>query len=367
MLAFAALMIDINYIRMSALQAQNAADAAAHAATITLRGGGSESEAQSIGEAVVNLNTIAGTSVHSTSNTTFAFGGWDYDTRSFDPTASYTNAVQVTVRRRGGTNDGPLDLLVSPIFGMNSVNLAAVAISALRTREIMVVQDVTGSFSRDIDKARIGNLALLDYMYANQFPGDRVGMICFTGDTHYDANNDGVDDFESPWVPLTYVDTDYSSIYSVWSTLDWCDKDRTPDGTENGNDHMLDCRAGYDGTNQAAGLEDAVDHFLANGDPNALHFILLISDGLYSCWPNNNPNCDLGQRHDDAILMADYAEANDISVYSVSLNKSYSASQTAFLESLVRGYGSFYEANTGNELAAILDEIAEDIPIALVD
>ena len=65
--------------------------------------------------------------------------------------------------------------------------------------------------------------------------------------------------------------------------------------------------------------------------------------------------------------MADYAWENDIHVYTVSFNKSYSSSQTAFLKQLVRGYGRFYETGTGSDLPGILAEIADRIPVALVE
>ena len=365
LMSFAALAVDGAWIRQARQMAQNAADASAHAATVELRRSGSTADALSAARSVASLNVVGKTTIDPDTNFSVEFGGWDFSSAGFDSEADYTNAVEVTVARHSGTANGALDLFLAPVMGIKTANILARATAAMRFREIMVVQDVTGSFSGDIAKAKTGNLALLDSLYANQFPGDRVGMILFTGDTEHDANGDGTMDFLSPWTPLTYVDADYSIIRSQWNTLNWCDKDKVPDGSENKNDHILDCRAGGDGTNQGAGLEDAVETFIADGDPASLHVILLISDGLYACYAN--PKCKPLDRRDYAIEMADYAWENDIHVYTVSFNKSYSSSQTAFLKQLVRGYGRFYETGTGSDLPGILAEIADRIPVALVE
>ncbi len=63
LLTFAALAIDVSYIRMARLQAQNAADAGAHAGMVALRDSGDEDEARDIATAVAAQNLVAGKSV----------------------------------------------------------------------------------------------------------------------------------------------------------------------------------------------------------------------------------------------------------------------------------------------------------------
>jgi hypothetical protein len=48
------------------------------------------------------------------------------------------------------------------------------------------------------------------------------------------------------------------------------------------------------------------------------------------------------------------------------LNEAYDPDQSAYLASLVRGYGQFYETPDSTELPAILEEIAKSIPISIV-
>ncbi|MCB9759798.1 MAG: hypothetical protein H6739_08135 [Alphaproteobacteria bacterium] len=358
LLAFTALSVDVAYTRMVVHQAQNAADAAAHGAIVALRTSGDVSTAHAVAREIVSMNRVTGDLVDPAHDFEITFGGWDFATRTFDPFGEVTNAVRVKVSRTSAGGDRPVPLLMAPILGFESVDVVTESIAALRYRNLAVVQDVTGSFAPDIALAREADLAILDALNEATFPGDQVAMICFTGGTTDDEG------FPSPWTPLQYVAEDYAAIRAVWDTLDWCDKDMPPDTTNGDRDHMLNCRAGGDGTNQGAGMDDAIELLLADGDPEALKVIVVISDGKYQCY--NDPTCSPLSRRDYAYDMADRAAANDISVYTVSLNKSYSAEQTQFLANLARGYGRFYETDEPEELPEILAEIARNVPVALV-
>ena len=51
---------------------------------------------------------------------------------------------------------------------------------------------------------------------------------------------------------------------------------------------------------------------------------------------------------------------------SVSMNETYDEEQSTYLQSLIRGYGAFYETPEATELPAILEQIAASIPISIV-
>jgi len=137
---------------------------------------------------------------------------------------------------------------------------------------------------------------------------------------------------------------------------------------------MMDCNVGSDpatwyydsGTHQGAGLEAAINIFLDDSisNPNALKTIVLVSDGKPQCVPSQVA-CD-GARAAEGLDWADEAADNGISIFSVSFNDTYNATQSAYMESLIRGYGLFYETPDESELPEILVEIASKIPIALV-
>lgn len=352
-LGFGALAIDLAWLRLVRLQSQNAADAGAHAALVELKRSQDTSTARSVAEAVVAMNSVGGRAARLDPQHT-RFGAWDFPSRSFTIGDDYVNSVEVQVERSGAASLGPVDLWLSAVLPSgHSWGVAdRAATGALRPREIVVVQDVTGSFAQEIDLARIADLALLDYMHESGFPDDRIGMTVFTGGAEL-------------WTPLGDVRDTYGSVYSQWDTLDWCDKDNDPDGSENGNDHMLDCRTGGDGTDQGTGIDLAVDTLLASSRDHALKVIVLVSDGRPQCY--DNPSCSAADRWNSGVLAAARARDNDISIFSVSFNESYNATQSAYLESLATGYGQFYETPDEHELPDILETVARNIPIALVE
>jgi Mg-chelatase subunit ChlD len=139
---------------------------------------------------------------------------------------------------------------------------------------------------------------------------------------------------------------------------------------------MMDCRTGsppgptshYDsGTSQATGINAALDVLLdpAVSDPYALKTIVLMSDGKPECIPSTT-SCN-NARAAAGLLAANEAEDNNISIFSVSYNSPFNATQSAYMEALVRGYGAFYETIDSADLPGIMYEIATNVPVALVE
>jgi len=368
LLSFTALAVDISYMRLAALQAQNAADAGAHAALVAFRRTTDEDEARNVALEVMSQNVITGTAVSVDSTADIVFGGWDYDTSTFDEGAAFTNAVKVEVRRDSDSDDGPINLLVAPLIGYHTTDVQASATGAVRSRDVMLILDITRSFREEIDDAKAALLAFLSYMYndGETAPMDRIGLATFVGSgaVHTD---------------LTYVADGYGDLYTSWSDeVDYCedlvwDMHSAPE--------MQDCcepttcinwpSVPYwwtSGTNQSAGLEVASEHLIDAGNPYALKTIVLISDGQPCCWCPGcySTACDT-DRANAGLVEADYAYANDISVFSVSFNYPYNATQSAYMQALIRGYGTFYETPDQEELPGILESIASEIPVALVE
>ena len=369
MLGFAALAIDLSYLRLARMQAQNAADAGAHAALMELRKTRDQETARIRAAQLVNMNFIAGDQAVIEPGTDVVFGGWDFPSHTFDPSADYVNAVEVTVRREADAPGGSVPLMLAKIWGSDSAEVKSnsSSVGALRAREIFIVQDVTGSFTDEIDQAREADITLLDYIYENGMPGDRLGMVTFVG---------GAEE----WTPLQRVESGYESIRSQWLTLDWCNRNYWPFSTPpyaeyfHNAPQMISCNEGGtggaaytdSGTNQGAGLSEAIDRLIDDtaADSYALKTIVLVSDGKPQCVPEGTA-CD-----DDVaaqgVTQADRAASENISIFSVSFNETYNEEQSAYLESLTRGYGTFYETPDASELPSILAEIAASIPISIV-
>ncbi len=368
LLGFAALAIDLTYLRLTRLQAQNAADAGAHAALVELRASRDANTARGRAVSVVNLNVVAGEPAQVDPIRDVVFGGWDFDAKFFDPAADFINAVEVSVRRDADSPGGAVPLMIAKVFGTEAAEAKSTgsSVGALRSRDVVIVQDVTHSFADEISEARQADIVLLDFMKENGFPGDAVGMVTFVGAAEV-------------WTPLAPLRSDYETIRSQWMTLDWCNRNYWPFTvlyTELFHDapQMMNCNEGSpevtyfqdSGTNQGTGLELAIDTLVASGETNAhsLKTIVLVSDGKPQCVPEGTA-CD-DAAADFGTNMAERAAADNISIFSVSMNEAYDEEQSAYLESLVRGYGAFYETPDATELPDILEKIAASIPISIV-
>ena len=368
LLGFAALAIDLSYLRLARLQAQNAADAGAHAALTEFRVTRDQEMARARAVQIVNLNRVAGDLAVIDPDADVTFGGWDFPSHSFNPEAEFVNAVEVTVRREADSPAGSVPLMLAKIFGATEADARSngSSVGALRSREMMIVQDVTSSFRDEIDQGRLADLTLLDFVNENGFPGDRVGMVTFVGEAEV-------------WTELQRVAPNYSDIRSQWETLDWCNRNYWPFTTAAWAEYfhdapdMISCNEGStdpwyadSGTNQGAGLALAVERLTdpSTTEATALKTIVLISDGKPQCVPEGTV-CD-AEVAALGVASADLAADASVSIFSVSFNETYNEEQSAYLESLTRGYGTFYETPDASELPSILADIAASIPISIV-
>lgn len=378
-LGFAALAVDISYIRLSALQAQNAADAGAHAAMIAYRSTQDESDSITVAESVVAMNAVAGASVLLDTSQDIEFGGWDYNdpTPEFDPDAAYVNAAQVTVRRTDANSEGPVDLLLAPIFGHDVANITAIATGALRFREVVVALDITPSFKDEFELARQALMTLLDGMWRSgaAWPGDRIGLVTYVGGAEV-------------WTPLSYVDTDYATIADAWTNdLDWCSIDHinyqyvyNQEYWHPVNPPMMDCifpnstatnwQSWHSvGAAPGQGILSAADELIANGDPTALKYIVVLADGGADC-DSYDTSCSSAQRLSESYQEANAAAANNISIHTVYYNVQAGTLPglrgQLLMNNLPRGYGYAYSTENAADLPDLMEDIVSLIPVALV-
>ena len=122
---------------------------------------------------------------------------------------------------------------------------------------------------------------------------------------------------------------------------------------------MQDCHEYGGQTSQAPGIVQCTQELLNAGSPSAFKAIILISDGSPCCNSNTLP------RRAAALDAADYAWDNDVHLWSVAYMNG--GGDFGFLQELVRGYGVAFETPDPSELEEIMIEIANSIPIVLVE
>jgi hypothetical protein len=380
---FMALGLDVSYVQLSQTQARHVADAASHAAFVAWRASDSPGialeNAWAAAEYIVEENQVG--FGRATLDNVY-IGGWDPESRTFDRSRDYENAAQVLISRAG---DNSVDLLIAPAipgWGKREAQVYGESITAGRTREIMIVQDVTGSYADDMDSARAANLAFLDYMIENQYPDDMIGMTVFVG---------GVEDV--PWDPIDFISGAEAEIYTRWVTLEscncapsaatwtdddcvasypWWESDSDPTIHSecwewfcdiaylniNEQPQMPDCHAVGAQTAPGPGIDQAVDQLVAVGNPTSFQAIIVNHDGLPCCGDVT------AERTAATVAAVDRAWENGIHVWVVGFNEG--GDDFRFLETLPRGQGTFYETPDPDELTDIMIEIAASIPVTLV-
>jgi len=331
LLGMSALVIDVGYIKLASVQAQNAADAGAHAALVQIKEGGSLSQARALAQEVMRLHRVAGAPVEVDPVQDVLFGGWDYSHQTFDPAAPHINAVEVRVRRTHGSPGGPVDLLMGFYNPRAEVVSPVPAIATFRPRESVLAMDLDGSSQGDVTRAAEATVAMLDELVAMDLPGDRIGMVRLADD---------------PW---NVEDVEHGALGTPLQVV---------------RDGRADLRTRWAKGGDRVGVDAAIKVLGSSEDRYAAKVMVLVSDGLSPC--RGGPACGLEARSARLEDLAAFAASKSISIYPVSLNRERSQVQGDLLASLSTGTGTFYETDEVAELPAILEEIAHQVPISLV-
>ena len=340
MLGFAGLAIDMSYFYVARNQLQTSADAAALAGA-TLMSDTNAMRAEAKKYAKMNV----GGDDQVLTDSDVERGTWDFSSRSFSSGGAKPNAVRVTTRM-AQANGNPAGTFFASVLGFNNVDISTSAVAAYSTDkqwDVLVVQDVTSSFSAEIGDARAANHALLDCLQQRTSGDSLVGMVTFTG-------------VAQDYVALDSMDVGYDSLSNAIDALDSC-----------GAAGMPPCS----GTHVGAGMERALEMFAESDseEPDSDHSIgramVILGDGA----PNaSGPNAGLTNQQlmDHAMAMADQAEAQEISVYTVFYDETNDDAGAAFFEDLVRGNGSALRTPDSAELPTLFSSLCATLPLRLV-
>ena len=178
-MGFGALALDMSYGYSTRNMLQVTATASAVAAAYEI-----PDQSQSIATALAYAEDNMPAANHGMvlASNDVVFGQWDEGTKTWTPGATPFNAVEVTTRR-AAVNGNRLNLFLAPILGLESLDIAtsAVAYAPPPTAwDVVLVQDVTGSFIDEIEDSKLADQALLDCVSSN-FVNARMGLTTFSG------------------------------------------------------------------------------------------------------------------------------------------------------------------------------------------
>ncbi|MGI9431378.1 MAG: VWA domain-containing protein [Myxococcota bacterium] len=258
-------------------------------------------------------------------------GHWDFDTFNnaspFVATNSLSLASGSVPAYRVAVESFDAPLLFGPLFNVASVVIRAEAVAFAPRREIVLVQDVSGSMCLPggsppcssggrIGPAKTADTQLITQMASQGIPGDRMGIVAF---------NDGVEDTQ----PLTPI-TSTNSLVNFVNDLE-----------------------GTGGTDVGAGINAGNDLFSSTTpDVEIARIMIIVGDG-----PGGS----------GAEAAADAAEALGADVHTIAFCDGGDCSAaTSFLVGLTRGNGTFSQAPSGPALTQLLNDIVTGVPMKLV-
>ena len=359
LLGLLALATDAAYLYFEKKNLQSAADAAAlagsallpdtaAASTVAINYAGKNAPASQYGTVLRATDVVP--------------GNWDATTRSFAPTNQNATALRVTLRRTTA-NGNPARVYFARIFGPSAIDLVVTATATYGTSkawDVTIVQDVTQSFSRQIANSKAADLQLLNCQKLAAGVDSQFGLAVFTG-------------FGFTQQPMANVGTNYSGLQGKINDLAEC-----------GTGSMPQCS----GSNIAAGLKMALTNFTSTSyHPSsnlAGQAVVLLTDGIpnaeagaqpYTAAQGGDGSCGSAghQCTDDdlkrfAQAQADALSAQGISVFTIFYTgNGGSASDSAYLASLVRGKGKAYVTPDATALRSMMNNVCVDMPHALVD
>jgi|CXWL01.1.fsa_nt_gi Flp pilus assembly protein TadG len=323
LLGFTALTVDVGHIYNVRAELQNAADAAALAGLQMLP---DQTLALQTAQEYANMNHSKYGSV--VADADVVLGNWDWDSSAFTAGDTPVNAIHVFANR-SKKNNNAVNLFFAPIFGRNSTEVSASATAAMgraQRWDVVISQDVTGSFVDEIDEARLADQGLLDCIHDNA-PDTMLGLVTFTG---YGQTVSG----------LKSVNTDYAALSTSIGKIKNC-----------GSAGMPPCS----GTNIGAGLDQALAVLATSTSVDLPQAIVLVTDGMPNSGIPGYSDADLVNWAEDS---ADKADALGISIFTLFYSgNDGTLGANDFLAGLIRGEGTAHETADPAEIGEKLQDI----------
>ncbi len=316
---FAALTIDVGYMYNVRADLQHTADSAALSAVQLLP---DEIKARLAARdmAEMNLNGVV-------IDRDVVLGNWDWTTSVFTPNGIPVNAVHV-YSQRSKTNGNPVGLFFAPILGVHQTDVSASATAALgrvKRWDVVIVQDVTGSFVDEIDEAREADQGLLDCIREHA-PETHVGLVTFTG-------------YGQVVAPLKSVTDQYSSLSAAISTINNCGKPGMPPCS---------------GTNIGVGIDKAME-LLGGSTTQRPKAIILVSDGMPNAGIPGYTNQGLANW---AVDSANFAGDSEVSIFTLFYSgNDGTPGADDFLAGLVRKDGKAHQTPDPDSISTELQDI----------
>ena len=274
-------------------------------------------------------------------------GFWEAATETFYPNTGPFNAVQITAKRVNAQGN-PVETVLARVLGFDEFNITGTAVASREVvADVVIVQDITGSFEDELPIAIDADKGLIDTFAASHAQGVHLGVVTFarTGDEI---------------APLESLLTSQASSKAALDAVVGC----SPSGNSPGDPCY--------GTDMSVGLDRAVNMLVNDGRPGIEDVIVLVSDGV-PCIAELPMPAKIQTGKDWATASANAADAAGVSIFVITLDQESTSSSpclsadVSFNESLARGFGWGTTTTDPLQLEALLASIVGEMPVQLVN
>jgi Flp pilus assembly protein TadG len=337
LLGLVSFAIDLGMLRFVKGNLQTTVDAATRAGCTGLQLGPAEVRARA--KAIAASNTVNGAPL-TLLDSDIELGTWEPIGKTFTPLSgaaeSTANAVRITGHVSAARGNAVRLMFLPLIGGASSAGMTAKSTGSVTvvSEEIVIVQDVSGSFYNEIGLARAGDQDLLDSL--NATGNSSMGLVAFTG-TAVTVS------------PLKTVPLNYTALKNAVTSLDV------------GTAAMPSI---YTGTDIAAGIEQAQSVFNLYPQTSANRSMVIVSDGEPQPLSGNaHPGLSAAQLLTLAQQRADTAWAGKINVYVVFWDSANNPTAAANIKTLIRGKGQFVHVTDPSQLAEAVRTILYNVKV----
>jgi hypothetical protein len=322
MVGFAAVAIDVGTVVVARAKVQRAAESAAHAGVKALRDGQGDGGALARAQQVFDANTSGGSFASDAS-----VGSFDLASGAFSDGGTVGPGEVPAVELQA---EGSVPLVFAPIVGVNSMSFSVEAVYGGRKREVVIVQDVSGSFNAQLQNAKNADMALVQQMADQDLPGDRVGVVTFGSSTAVERD-------------LSPLATETPQVLGTIAAIQQQTCGANP-------------RCG-NSTRTDLGIQQATDLFQFSDPAETERVIIIVTDGQ----PTGVGNAQL-----QAENAADVAGAQGIHIFTLLLNTNNNPQASFSNQQLTRGAGTAFETADPASLEELLLQILGALPLLLV-
>ncbi|MEQ8847323.1 VWA domain-containing protein [Botrimarina sp.] len=370
LVAMGALVINWAYIELTNTQLRSAADAAAKAAVVSLSQTQDEALARVAARDIGSRFRVGGQTLN-LADGDIEFGNATPDGAGgfvYTPNAAPRNSARVVARVGDGSSTAAVRAVFANLLPVDEFGLAKEAVAGRYDHDICIVVDRSASMAWD--------LTGVDFSYPSTFNDDSTLQNYFREPfLGYDASEPDPLKRQSRWGALLdalatfkgVVDrrdlnpqvalVSYASNYTFANfsaTRSSRDQKLDPDTLKFLDAaHRLGEKPIIGDTNIKAGMDRAKTVLTSNPErrDTANRTMILLSDGRRT-------------EGGDPVVGAEQAAAQRITIHTISFGDG--ADQAVMAQIAQVGNGSHYHANTGPELQAAFEQIAEELPAVLI-